>query len=253
MPPALGVFALAAAIFVTLLVGPLVQGLGILGLPIAALAAVTPALLLARTQPGSIRDVLALSRPSLAVSSGAVLIGASYWLVNITLVAPLSLELFGGLDEMNAMAAELESTALPLLILSLAITPALTEEILFRGVLARSLESPLGRTPAILISATLFAAIHLPVARMMPALTIGLILGFVALRSGSTLAAMLVHLVNNAAALVLTRLELDFLDETGAVSWSVPMVIAVAVAVLATLLGMWLITRCRPISGEIET
>lgn len=79
----------------------------------------------------------------------------------------------------------------------------LVEELVFRGAILRSLLGSLNKHwLAILISAILFALIHLNLAQMPHAFIIGLLLGWIYYRTGSILPGVAFHWVNNTAAFV---------------------------------------------------
>lgn len=81
------------------------------------------------------------------------------------------------------------------------------EEVVFRGAILKSL---LGRFAnpwvAILISAVIFAVIHLNPAQMPHALLIGLLLGWMYRRTGSILPGVALHWVNNTVVYILCML-----------------------------------------------
>jgi membrane protease YdiL (CAAX protease family) len=87
-------------------------------------------------------------------------------------------------------------TGVPLLLVAIAAAP-LTEEIAFRGYAMSLLRRRFGPTAALVIASTLFACAHLTQGLSAPKLIVyelvGLGLGFVALRAGSLLPAMVVH------------------------------------------------------------
>jgi sodium transport system permease protein len=87
-----------------------------------------------------------------------------------------------------------------------ALTPAICEELVFRGVLLQSLsrEERMGR--AVLLSAAVFGAFHLSfetALRFLPTAWIGLLMGWVVWHSRSIFASMLMHFLNNAFVVVL--------------------------------------------------
>ena len=86
--------------------------------------------------------------------------------------------------------------------LAIALLPGICEELLFRGFLIRFFEKYSVRW-AVVISAILFAAYHLDPFRFIPVLLLGLLLGYLAVRSGSIYSSMLSHLINNGMAFVL--------------------------------------------------
>ncbi len=89
-------------------------------------------------------------------------------------------------------------------VLSLAVVPAVLEELFFRGVLFSALAGEEGRARrAVLGSAVAFALFHvlvpggLAVERVLSSLVLGLVLGWLAWASGSVLPGMLLHLLHN--------------------------------------------------------
>lgn len=87
------------------------------------------------------------------------------------------------------------------LFLIIAVTPGICEEIMFRGFLMRFFEDK-GKTTAVVISALLFAAFHLDPFRFIPVFILGLLLGYLTIRSGSVINSMISHTLNNGLALV---------------------------------------------------
>ena len=83
----------------------------------------------------------------------------------------------------------------------LALTPGICEEVLFRGFALRSLEKTLGSKWAILITAFAFAIVHLDFVRLIPTFALGLAFGVVAVKTGSILPSILLHVLNNSIAL----------------------------------------------------
>jgi ABC-2 type transport system permease protein/sodium transport system permease protein len=106
----------------------------------------------------------------------------------------------------------LQQSSLPLQLFCLAVVPAVAEELFFRGFLLNGLLSrSRGQTAPLLLSSVLFAAAHLipdlALERFPGTLLLGLLLGFVRLRSGSVLPGMLLHAVNNGLLLSLKSLQ----------------------------------------------
>lgn len=81
----------------------------------------------------------------------------------------------------------------------LCLVAPLAEEVVFRGAMLTALRD---NRYAILISALFFAAVHMNPAQMPHALLVGLLLGWLYMRTGSIVPGLLVHWVNNTAAYV---------------------------------------------------
>jgi membrane protease YdiL (CAAX protease family) len=86
-----------------------------------------------------------------------------------------------------------------------ALLPAVCEEILFRGVLARSLGRRTSLAAAAAISAVVFAAYHVSAVQALPTLTLGLALGALAIRADSIAPTVVAHALNNAMAIAISR------------------------------------------------
>ena len=80
--------------------------------------------------------------------------------------------------------------------------PAFFEELIFRGVVLRGL-APLGKWKAVLISAAAFAMAHMSPAQTVHQFLLGIVMALLAWETGSILAPMLIHFINNAVAIIL--------------------------------------------------
>lgn len=158
-----------------------------------------------RWQPTSawnwILVVLAAPLIHLCANSAAII---SSWLV------PMSEDMVRQMTELLLPAGA--STAE--LLLLIAVSPAICEELAFRGVLLHAVHSPVDRVRPRLRTCFLvglaFGAFHFSLQRMLPTSVIGVLLTWVALRTGSIWPCMLLHLCNNAMALLLEPYHLDY-------------------------------------------
>jgi len=103
----------------------------------------------------------------------------------------------GALAPVNALLTDASWGALLAAALALAIAPALSEEILFRGLLLGRFCARLGTAGGLALSSLLFGMIHLNLAQGAPAVVLGLYFGGLTLRTGSVHAAILCHGINN--------------------------------------------------------
>jgi membrane protease YdiL (CAAX protease family) len=86
--------------------------------------------------------------------------------------------------------------------LALSVGPAVSEELAFRGVILQGLRSRLGASSAVVVAAVLFGAIHIDILQGLGAIVTGIYLGYLAVRAGSIVPAMVAHGVNNLWATV---------------------------------------------------
>ncbi len=153
--------------------------------------------------PGRVARSLGITATSPRVIVGAILLGSGFWQVNLWLSAPFS-EWFElpetELQQLNEIAV---SAPYWLVILTMAVAPALCEEILVRGVIARALRKRLGVVGAVMASAALFALLHFSLIRLVPTALFGAVLAYIMFATGSILPGIISHFVNNAVALTL--------------------------------------------------
>jgi membrane protease YdiL (CAAX protease family) len=85
-----------------------------------------------------------------------------------------------------------------------ALMPAVCEEVAFRGALLPSLHRRPSPVRAIAVAAVIFAAAHFDPVRFPAVLLVGLALGWLAWRTGSTWPGVVAHALNNGAAVLVT-------------------------------------------------
>ncbi len=85
--------------------------------------------------------------------------------------------------------------------ISTAIIPALVEEFAFRGIMLGSLKK-FGEGFAVLVSSVLFGAMHGNFQQIPFAFLVGLILGFITVKTKSIIPAMIIHCYNNAVSVI---------------------------------------------------
>jgi membrane protease YdiL (CAAX protease family) len=85
---------------------------------------------------------------------------------------------------------------------ALVIVAPVVEELLFRGVLQGSLERHLGSWTGVVTTALVFGVLHGQL-RFLPVSLLGLLMGYMVMRTGSLLAGILAHSVHNLAVLCL--------------------------------------------------
>jgi sodium transport system permease protein len=197
-----------------------------------------PTLLLIIAGRYSPRETLAARRPAgrslvagLLIMAGGIPIGwLIAWLQGFILEIPVEF-----LEAMRQLVTADSPGRLLWLLLVVAVTPAICEELVFRGVLLQGFGSRLPMWGSIAASALIFGAFHLSfetAMRFLPTAWLGLLLGYTVWHSRSIFTGMLMHLVNNGFIVVLLylpALQQRLLDPAGQPPW---LVVAVAPAVL---------------------
>ena len=89
----------------------------------------------------------------------------------------------------------------------LALTPAICEEVLFRGYIQRQAERSLGAWGGILFSGIIFGFYHLRLTQAVPLSLLGIFMAWLTWQTRSLWPAMFVHLINNSFAAVLGKMS----------------------------------------------
>ncbi|MGB7328137.1 MAG: CPBP family intramembrane glutamic endopeptidase [Rubripirellula sp.] len=120
------------------------------------------------------------------------------------------------------------------LALMIGVTPAICEEILFRGYIQTRLVRSFSPTIGVFVASFLFAAFHMDLVHVVAVFPLGVFLGMVSYRSGSLFPAMLGHFVNNVISVVMIVMAPE--DETDVLAAPA---IAVTLSILVVgILGM---------------
>jgi sodium transport system permease protein len=125
-------------------------------------------------------------------------------------------------------------------LLLVAATPAVCEEVLFRGVVLRGLATRLTPTGAIVITGLLFGMFHLNVWKLLPTALLGIALSWAAFESRSLVTSMIVHFINNGMLVTLSALKAD--EPLGRLGRGASAAIF-AVAVVVSGAGVYLVRR----------
>lgn len=108
-------------------------------------------------------------------------------------------------DTMELIPKLAEHTTLPVLLLILAVAPAVGEELVFRGVIGRGLTARWGLAGGVLLTSCLFAVLHIHPAHAAGVLPLGICMHLLYLATRNFLAPVLFHLLNNSLATVATK------------------------------------------------
>jgi sodium transport system permease protein len=173
----------------------------------------------ARRAKESLASALHLVRPRIAHCAGAVLIAPSVaifagmvfqWQQTV-LPLPSSVE-------KGELLQALENVPLGLRVFLLAISPAVCEELFFRGALLSGLRRDLSVASCLAWEAVTFGAAHSSIYRFVPTAILGMILTAIVLRGRSLFPAILLHAAYNTLLLCeIDRPELGWLALPGLV------------------------------------
>lgn len=181
-----------------------------------------PTLVFTRLRYGSIQQPIRLRMPTLTQAL-VVLVGVfalqqvlqGYMLVQDSIPLPPGIQRWVDMiqDMFEATYRILVTAKSPLelllVIVTVAVVPAVSEEALFRGLVQRDLESITSGTRSAVIAGVLFAFYHLNPFSLIPLVTLGIVFGLIVYRSGNLTLAILAHFLNNFLASIALYFNID--------------------------------------------
>jgi membrane protease YdiL (CAAX protease family) len=183
--------------------GPVMAGLGVGLSALSFSAALSLILWLAPIPAGA---AFPLKRPAASLTVACVGCGMGATVLGVFIsgwVNSLFQEVVGLTPTMpEIVPPSADPAVLFIRVLSIAVIPAIFEELVFRGAILQCLRR-FGESFALLVSALLFAMAHRNLVQGPNAFVLGLVMGFFVLRAGSLMPAMIFHFINNSAAALL--------------------------------------------------
>ena len=151
------------------------------------------------------KKLFSIKNPGVSQVAGGVLFGIAAFLCAMiigVLLVPFFPESADGLTQLDDM---LTSQPAVVLILVVALMPAIGEELLFRGFVMGTLKNKCTGVIAVLVTTLLFAAYHMSQIKMFTIGIIGFGLTYAAYKSGSIVTSMCMHFLNNLLSVLITK------------------------------------------------
>jgi sodium transport system permease protein len=168
-----------------------------------------PALVMATTFTTSVRQSLRIRMPHWTTLPLAVLFGVTLHPTYVMLskvinhLYPVSEQ---AVAAMKPFAEQISSAPWISVVLLMALVPAFCEELAFRGFIFGGLVRERGKLRAVVLTAVMFGISHGVLQQSIAASLMGLLLGWITLRTGSILPCILIHFTNNALSVSLDRI-----------------------------------------------
>jgi len=121
---------------------------------------------------------------------------------------------------------------LSFVLLVVAVVPAVVEELLFRGLIQKSLEKAVPAIQAALLSGIIFGMYHFNPFAVVPLVGLGCYFGFLRYRSASIVIAMTAHFLNNALAALAVYFQMEHETILGAQPDIEPNIVSILVQLL---------------------
>lgn len=200
-----GAFALEAMVLVLAiwLFAPLQASLGWTGLILTELAFLALAVGTALLHKTPLEEVFPLKRPTLRELGGVLLLNLSGLMLSIFATHISLILLPQSTPEIKELYDFLYTgQSLPVMVLVVAIMPAICEETLQRGAILSHLRSLKKEWLIILIMGILFGLFHLSALRFLSTVILGALLSYLMIKKNNLVLPMLMHLVNNLVSVM---------------------------------------------------
>lgn len=206
-----------AALDIFVLSGFLTLWLGLYGTAVSELILLLLAIGIVVVFRGDFRVVFPFRRPRLMETIGTLLLWFGTYLV--TMMMTMIMTYFFPEEVMGisiGLNQTFRSVAFAAAFLIVAISPAICEEAVFRGVFFNSMWNKIQKKwVVILIVSAVFAAFHGSIWRFVPTFILGVAMGYIVFETNNMFYNMLFHAVNNAVPVIMLFVMQMVSDLTG--------------------------------------
>ena len=177
-----------------------------------------PAILMALFLTRGPKETLKLKLPRLSYVPACILL-AILLHPGFVLLSELVLYMYppsGGLEQIQSAVSLILSDAPNMwaIIALIALVPAVCEEVAFRGFILSGLQTIRSKWTAIIISAMLFGIAHGILQQSIMATFVGIVLGMIAVQTGSLLPCVAYHLMHNALPVLMSMFPLHSIENS---------------------------------------
>lgn len=153
---------------------------------------------------GKLKVVFPFKKPELAKITGTIVlwIGTYFFAMMVTMIVSFFFpeEVFGASEGVNYL---IDHMSIILGIFVVALTPAICEEVAFRGALLGCFRGAKNKWIGIIIVSLIFGACHGSIWRMIPTAILGVAMGYILLETDNMIYNILFHFINNAIPVLL--------------------------------------------------
>ncbi len=144
------------------------------------------------------KELFSFKKPKKGTIPGSIFLYLGTYCLEMA-IAGILIKAFPASAENVSMSFEqLAKQPVILMLIVMALMPAIGEEICFRGFLYGGLKNKYGVKWAVVLSAIVFGAFHMSLVKLLPTAMLGACLAYIVSVSGSIYIGMVLHFVNNA-------------------------------------------------------
>lgn len=198
---------------------------------------IIPAFFLLRMTHTKAHDVVPLGKPKTKGMAAIIVAAVGFCMISSLLnnYAAIIFESFGYKFPTMSNSTPKGVLGFLLVFLSTAVFPALLEEFMMRGVLLGVLRK-WGDGFAIIISALIFSLMHASLIQFLFTFLVGLLLGFVTVKTESLWPAIIIHGINNFLSVAFSYIGEIFGDNVRSFSYLAFLIAVFVVSIIATLI-----------------
>lgn len=193
------------------------------------------------------KQLLSLKAPVLKNIPGSIFLYIGTYCLVMAVSSVLTRWMPGSTQNLNESFEMVMEQPFLIILLVIAVMPAIGEEILFRGFLMGSLKERLSGKWALVISALVFGAFHMSLVKLLPTALLGAAFAYIVQRTGSIYMTMALHFINNAVSMLIMKypekaMELIPVLAKEQLAWSENLIFA-AVGIVFAGIGMLLLRK----------
>jgi sodium transport system permease protein len=178
---------------------------------------------------GSVRNVLSLRPVSLRWILGAALLGMGSMIPMLHGILKLQNQILPMPEDTMQPLEDLTTGGAGLVFFLLAFSPAICEELVFRGAFLGLLRRVVSNPRAIVLSSIFFGLTHLSIFRLLPTTLLGMVMGLFVVRSGSLATSIVFHMMYNGSAVLGERyLPQEWMEQGTWPAWAISMALLAA-------------------------
>lgn len=148
------------------------------------------------------KELFSFKKPKKGTIPGSIVLYLGTYCLEMA-IAGILIKAFPASAENVSMSFEqLAKQPVILMLIVMALMPAIGEEICFRGFLYGGLKNKYGVKWAVVLSAIVFGAFHMSLVKLLPTAMLGACLAYIVSVSGSIYIGMVLHFVNNAFSML---------------------------------------------------
>ena len=154
-----------------------------------------------------VKTVFSCKIPNIKLAAGSLFLYLGTYCFSMILGSFLMRLMPQSTGNLEAGFGELLTYPMVVLVLVIALMPAVGEELFFRGLLFGSWKLRLKPIVAMLLSSFIFGAFHMSFVKLLPTTMLGLCFSYIVWKTGSIYPAMVLHFINNFFSLLVMKYE----------------------------------------------